>query len=563
MKKIPYGIIDYKTLKEENYFYIDKTMYLEKLENSEKTLFYLRPGRFGKSLFTSMMFYYYDIKSENLFEALFKDTYIYNNTTPNKNNYYVIKFDFSGMDTAGLNIEEIKEKFASCVIDGINRFINYYKIDYEINYNDGADVIIKYFLNKMSTLDHKIYILIDEYDNFTNAMLEGDTKRFNSIVGNEGILKAFYAVIKTYIGLGVVDRFFATGICPVTLNSMTTGFNIATDLSMDLRFNSMIGLTHNEVLNLLSELGLSKEEKDKLYNIMIENYDGYLFSRLLNDEKRVFNATLVMYLLNYYKDLKMIPLNLFDSNITVNYGKIENLIKLQNNSFYKELISDILKNGEVNSELVSQFNLLVDFTRKDIVSLLYYFGYLTISKDGVGNDVVLRIPNKTMKETYNNYFIKMLQDIDIVLNDNKIRESLIEIISNGEIKKISEYVSEVLTLADNRTFMSFDEKYVSLLFLSMLIGKKEFNVYNEFPSNTGYTDIYIMGNKDYMKYNIMIELKYIKKGEFSDSLLDKKISEAKSELDNYCKDDRISKDSLKKYVVVYSGCDLKCLEEIG
>ena len=152
MRKIPYGIIDYKKLREEDYLYIDKTMYLSKLEEGESTLIYLRPGRFGKSLFTSMMYYYYDVNSKSLFDILFKDTYVYDNPTKNKNNYYVLKFDFSGMDTAGLNIEEIKEKFKACVIDGINRFIQYYKLDYDINYNDGTDVIIKYFLNKMANL---------------------------------------------------------------------------------------------------------------------------------------------------------------------------------------------------------------------------------------------------------------------------------------------------------------------------------------------------------------------------------------------------------------------------
>ncbi len=300
MKKIPYGIINYKTLIEENYYYVDKTMYLEKLENISDTLFYLRPGRFGKSLFTSMMYYYYDINSKSLFNELFKDLYVSKNPTKEKNSYYILNFDFSGINENKEN-KEIIESFKACVILGINDFIDRYNINYEYSKDIPADDMIKMFLSyiKGLNLEHKIYIIIDEYDNFTNAILEGNADKFIKIV--TGTVKSFYANIKIYVKEGVVGRFFATGICPITLDSMTTGFNIATDISTDIRFNSMIGLTHQEVKDLLKEV-VEEKDREEIYNLMVSNYDGYLFNEEATE--RVFNATLVMYLLNYYEAFK-------------------------------------------------------------------------------------------------------------------------------------------------------------------------------------------------------------------------------------------------------------------
>ena len=194
MKKIPYGIINYKDLILENYIYIDKTMYLEKLENAGKTLFYLRPGRFGKSLFTSMMYYYYDINSKDLFDKLFNGLYIHQYPTEKRNSYYVLKFDFSGLTSANKNEKQLEEEFNNKVIDGIENFNDYYKTNIEIK-GVNTNQIIMNFLREFRSLglDCKLYIIIDEYDNFTNAILEGNAERFKNIVGNEGFIKAFYA----------------------------------------------------------------------------------------------------------------------------------------------------------------------------------------------------------------------------------------------------------------------------------------------------------------------------------------------------------------------------------
>ncbi len=566
MKRIPYGVIDYKSLVEEDYIYVDKTMYLSELENERKTLVYLKPGRFGKSLFTSMLRYYYDVNSESDFETLFKGTYVYDNPTPNKNNYYVLKFDFSGLTTANMTEDEMKDSFNKKVLDGINEFLGYgFDIKIDETTKEPNILLLSLLtdlrrLNKEGKLEHKVYILVDEYDNFTNGILDGDASLFKNVVNHNGFVKSFYAVIKEYVGLGVVDRFFATGICPITLNSMTTGFNIATDISTRPEYNSMVGLTHEEVKWLFKELNLSKEEQDKVFNLMISQYDGYRFSE--NTDERIFNATLVMYFLSEYIRDKQIPKKLYDNNIVVNYGKIDNLLRLQDNKFYKEIISDILDNGEITGILKTQFNLAEDFVRDDIISLLYYFGYLTIKTSDITGQIIFKIPNLVMKETYGNYFIKLIRDENVEIDTTIINEGLREILLSGRIDKLTNYIENILESLDNRMFIKFDERYIQELYFALLANNPVVSVYTEYPCSNGYIDIYMKGKREKIKYEIMIELKYIKKSDYNDILLESKKEEAKKQIEEYSKDDRIDKENLKKYIVIFVGNELKTLTEI-
>ena len=563
MLKIPYGISDYRTLKEEGYYYIDKTMYLEKLENVGKTLVYLRPGRFGKSLFTSMMYYYYDINSKELFDSLFKDTYVYEHFTKNKNNYYVLKFDFSGMTSFGKNDEELELEFIRKVSSGIEEFNVHYGVSANTDYrNITPNGLILEFLDYFRSLklENKLYILIDEYDNFTNSILDGEGDKFKGIVGNGGFLKAFYSEIKEYSGKGIVDRVFITGICPITLDSMTTGFNTSSNISTNPIFNEMIGLNHKEVKELIKDIDDDKMEE--IFDLMLKNYDGYLFSE--ESKTLVFNATLVMYFLNDYYQYNKIPKNLVDNNIAFNYGKIGNLLKLQNNRYYKEILDTILKNGTITSELKTKFNLEEDFTRDDFISLLYYFGYLTVNGSSIGGKVLFGIPNYVMQELYTNYFLKLLRDVNINIDDKVMIESLEEIEYEGKIEKISKYVEDILKLSDNKIFMKFDEKYIQLLYFSLLINKKDFIIYNEYPCKNGFIDLMLFKNSDFCKYNIMIELKYLKVDEYKKNkrLLKQKREDAIRQLIFYSEDERFDKSNLKRYVVIFVGNDLKLLEEV-
>ena len=563
MKKIPYGICNYRKLQEEGYVYVDKTAYLEKLENVGSTLVYLRPGRFGKTLFTSMMYYYYDIKSKSLFDTLFKNTYVYKHPTEKKNSYYILKLDFSNIETYDKNESALDNEFTDKIRDGITYFNDYYKVDFKIDKSLSANMLMRKFILYFNSLmlEEKLYIIIDEYDNFTNAILEGEGTKFKNLVGNEGIVKNFYSTIKEYVGLGIVDRVFMTGICPITLDSMTTGFNIAKDISRDIDFTTMIGLTHEEVKSLLNEV--EEEKQEEMYQLMISNYDGYLFNK--DQEEKSFNATLVMYFLDYYYRLNKIPDSLIDINIAFNYGKVENLIKLYQNNYYQDILNDLFTTDTVTGILKEKFNLEYDFTRDDVISLLYYFGYLTIGKENIfDNSIQFKIPNQVMKETYNHYFVKILNDMNITFDSNYLRECYKELIVEGKINKVTNYIKEILSKADNRDFIQFDEKYIKLMYFTLLCGNKNFNTYTEYPTNHGYIDVMLFKNGNYSKYDIMIELKYIKKSDYrkNKKLLQIKKEEAKKQINNYVKDERIPKENLKKYIVIFIGEKVEVIEEL-
>ncbi len=558
MKKIPYGIINFKELREKDYLFVDKTEYIEKLEDYGEKIMYLRPGRFGKSLFTSMLFYYYDISSEGLFDSLFKGTYIYNKSTPNKNNYYVLKLDFSGIEILNNDKYTLETIFKDCVITGIQEFCARYGFDYKIDTNMGVSSIMRYFLSyiTMMNLDKKLYIIVDEYDNFTNAILRDQGDEFKDVVGDSGFVKAFYATIKVYIKEGSIDRIFMTGICPITLNAVTTGFNIAKDITTHPLFNEMIGLTQKEVLNLINDI-----KDDKVYPIMKENYDGYLFNI---EGNKTFNATLVMYFLGGYYTLNKIPKKLMDDNIAFNYDKIDNFVTLQNNKFYQEVLEHLLKEGRINGILKSKFNLNMDFDRNDIISLLFYFGYLTIEHELTSNMYTFKIPNLVMESLYNEYFVALLsrKNINIGNDIDKLYNAVRELRKSGSINELTNMIQDYLKEEGDRTVINFDEKYIQLYYTSLLRMNGEYKVYSEFDLKEGYCDLLLL-KKDNMdvNYEYLIEFKYIKKEDYSDKVIETKRNEAIEQLNKYNGDSRIDKNSLKKLVIIFVGRECQEIKE--
>ena len=286
MKKLPYGISNYEKIIEENYEYIDKTQYIEKLENlSEPNIMFLRPRKFGKTLFTSVMENYYDVKKADKFEKLFGDAYIGKNPTPNKNSYNILRFNFSGIDTS--TVETTIQGFKNKVANSINLFINYYNMEFYVNYEQEAeeilDSLLKAFL--IQKQEEKIYVIIDEYDHFANELLGFYPEEFKNLVSKNGKIRKWYEVLKQGTET-VVDRIFITGVAPITLDSLTSGFNIGTDITRDERFNEMMGFTQEELIKLLNEQEISKEEQEKIIPIMKENYDGYKFT--LRGKERIY-----------------------------------------------------------------------------------------------------------------------------------------------------------------------------------------------------------------------------------------------------------------------------------
>ena len=395
MKKLPYGISNYEELVEDNYYYVDKTMYIEQLENlAEKRIMFLRPRKFGKTLFTSTLEYYYDIAQEDKFEKLYGDTYIGKNPTKLKNSYHILRFNFSGIDTS--NEESAINGFKESTTTSIYGFINRYKIDFIINPEQSAEGMLNSLFEafKYQKQNQKIYIIIDEYDHFANELLGFNTDKFKTLVSRNGKIRKWYEVLKKGTE-SIVDRIFITGVAPITLDSLTSGFNICSDKTQNKKFNEMLGFTKQELIKLMDEQGINKEKQEILLPIMKENYDGYKFS--LEAQEKIYNSNMCLYFLNEYIEGNHIPRNLVDVNIASDYSKLSKMLELCKGNKKKEILEKTVSGEGISTEIIQKFNPAVEFQDIEFASMLFYLGYLTIDGEELGYPTLV-IPNKAMKD---------------------------------------------------------------------------------------------------------------------------------------------------------------------
>ena len=547
MKKLPYGISNYEELIEDGYYYVDKTMYIEKLENlAEKRILFLRPRKFGKTLFTSMLENYYDVKKANKFEELYGETYIGKHPTKLKNSYNILKFNFSGIDTT--DEETTMKGFKSKVIASIKLFVERYGLDFYINAEDEAenilDNLIKAFIIQKN--NEKIYVIIDEYDHFANELLGFNTNQFKNLVSKNGKVRKWYEILKEGTE-SVVDRIFITGVAPITLDSLTSGFNISSDKTQDREFNEMMGFTEKELEKLMQEQNIVKEKQEELLPIMRENYDGYKFS--MHGKERIYNSNMCLYFLNNYVRFNEIPDQLIDVNIASDYSKLGRMLDLCKGEEREKVIEKTVSGEGIVSEIRQKFNPAIEFTETDLISMLFYLGYLTIEGEEVGYPK-LNIPNNVMKEIYSDYFLKILKDeLKIDINEN-YTEIAREIALEGKIDKIVEMLEKYLKNLSNRDYIKFDEKYVKLIFFCIAMNLKIFRLKSEMEVQKKYPDILLIPKDPSKGYKgVMIEFKYLKKEE-KDKLKEKQ-AEARKQIEEYEELDEIKElKNINKYTVV-------------
>ena len=548
IKKLPYGISNYEELIEDNYYYVDKTRYIEMLENlAEKRIMFLRPRKFGKTLFTSTLENYYDIKKKDKFEELYRDTYIGKHPTVLKNSYHILRFNFSGIDTS--NEESTMKGFKSKTISSIRYFVQKYGLDFYINENENAENILDNLIKAFSIqkANDKIYVIIDEYDHFANELLGFNTSQFKILVSKNGKVRKWYEVLKEGTET-VIDRIFITGVAPITLDSLTSGFNIGTDLTQKKKFNEMLGFTENELIELMKAQEISKEKQAELLPIMKENYDGYKFS--LDGKERIYNSNMCLYFLNSYLENRDMPRNLVDMNIASDYSKIGKMLDLCKGEKRAEIIEKTVSGEGIMSEITQKFNPAMEFTDTDLVSMLYYLGYLTIVGEELGV-TELKVPNKVMREIYSDYFIKLLDDqAQMSIDNDEYNEILRQLALEGKIDKITEILQKYLKNLSNRDYQRFDEKYIKLIFYCISMNLKIYNVKSELEVQREYPDILLVPRDRSKGYNsVMIEFKYLKKGE--ESRLKEKQEEAKKQVLKYSNYDEIKDiNKLNKYTIV-------------
>ena len=544
MRQLPKGISNYEDIVRENRIYVDKTMYIEKLEKlSDKTIMFLRPRKFGKTLFTSTLECYYDINKQDRFNELFQNTYIGKNPTNNKNKYCILRFNFSGISTETL--DETKKSFKNSTIESIKIFIAKYHLDFYINENQEAEEILNslYTAFQIQKNNNKIYVLIDEYDHFANELLGFRTDEFKNLVAKNGKIRKWYEILKKGTET-VVDRIFITGVAPITLDSTTSGFNIANDITKNILFNDMLGFSKEDVIYLMNELEIPKNNQKELLPILKTNYDGYIFSNMIKDNLesyKMYNSNMTLYFLDLYKQQNEIPEDLVDTNIISDYGKIESFMDLCQNMNKIELLEKIVAGELVESELTEKFNAEINFGEKELISLLFYLGYLTIKEIDFG---VLEFgsPNEVIRKIYSDYFLEYIRRRSGLTNEINQKEILKEILLEGKIEKLLDVLKEFLTNLSNRDYQKFDEKYVKVIFYSICRMLKGLYVKSELEVSGQYADILLVPKEELKeRYSILIEFKYIKQEDYDkdNSLLKDRQKQARIQLETYKKSEEI------------------------
>ena len=549
VKRLPSGISDYERLITDNYYYVDKTLYIEKLENyPNPNVMFLRPRKFGKTLFTSTLENYYDVLKKDKFDTLFSDTYIGKNPTSSKNRYYILKFNFSGIDTN--SIESTIKTFRNETVSSINLFTEKYGIDFYINQDDFAEEILNNLFKAFSLQkpNGKIYVIIDEYDHFANELLGFNVSGFKDLVSKNGKVRKWYEILKKGTE-SVVDRIFITGVAPITLDGMTSGFNIVSDITRDFEFNEMMGFTKKELIEMMEYQEITSEKIEKLLPVMKENYDGYRFS--LDAEEKMYNSNMTLYFLNQYVRSGKVPTELVDVNIASDYAKIGQMLNLCKGEKRLEILETTVSGEGIISGITEKFNPEIGFGDKEMVSMLYYLGYLTIGET-VGIYPRLTIPNKMMREIYSDYLLKLVrEELKMDFDVGTVYEQMtLETITTGKIDKVIEQLKKYLTNLSNRDYQRFDEKYVKLIFYCITMNMQMYFVKSEMEVRRKYPDLLLIpreNGKGY--YSVMIEFKYLKKEE-AKKLEEKKL-EAKTQIEEYASFDELKNlPNLRKYTVV-------------
>jgi hypothetical protein len=458
-----------------------------------------------------MLSNYYDINNKPEFQELFGDLYIGKNPTPKKTSYFVLKLDFSNIATDKGKLSLI-DSFEKSVIDSVEDFINRYETMLNFRndkpeYNNGSLSAINYISRKVDEIDKKIFVLIDEYDNFANDLITSDEKLYYDVVSSQGHIRTFYKSLKI-LTKTVVDKIFMTGVSPILLDDLTSGFNITKNLTLDRYYNEMLGFTEEELEVLMDESEINTFNKETLISDMKQYYNGYLFNE--DSEITVFNPNMVLYFLDNLIKNNKYPKNMLDLNIKTDYKKLENLAF---NFKDEETIESILTDEEIDVNLVERFNLEYMYDNKEnFISLLFYMGMLTIKEAFLGN-ITLKIPNIAMKEIYWEYFRRKLSDSNNLKIDNvKVNRAIKEMAVSGKCNLFIEYLKEFLENLSNRDLIRFDEKYIKIIVLSIFMN----NVYianSEYEVEDGFIDVLLSKNKAFeenIKYEWMIELKYIK-----------------------------------------------------
>ena len=575
-KRLPYGMMNFADIRLDNYYYVDKTRFIPMIEEADRFFFFIRPRRFGKSLTLNLLQHYYDVRTRDRFEDLFGDLYIGQHPTPSRNTYLVLYLNFSGITGelnnyrkgldahCGITFENFCKKYADLLPQGTPEGLCAVS---------GAVEQLDYLYQACERAGQKMYLFIDEYDHFTNAILADPESlhRYTNETHGEGYLRAFFNKVKagTYSS---IERCFITGVSPVTMDDLTSGFNIGTNYSLTPEFNQLMGFTEEEVREMLTYYSTTSpfhHTVDELIEIMKPWYDNYCFAQKSYGGTTMYNSNMVLYFVKNYILYGNAPDNMVEENIRIDYEKLRMLIRKDKEFAHDaSVIQTLVSQGFITGELKTGFPASGITNPDNFVSLLYYFGMLTISGTHEGK-TKLTIPNLVVQEQLYTYLLNTYNDADLSFSSYEKSELASRLAYRGDWQAYFDYIADCLKTYASQRDKQKGEFFVHGFTLAMTAQNRFYRPISEQDTQAGYVDIFLCPMLDIysdMTHSYIVELKYAKYKD-PETRVEELRQEAIAQANRYADTDTVKRaigsTRLHKIVVVYKGMEMRVCEEIS
>ena len=568
LKVLPYGLANFSEIRAEDFAYVDKTRFIEVLETSKvKYALMTRPRRNGKTLFTSTLAAYYDKAAVATFDATFAGTYIANHKTPSANSLYVLEFDFSGISGG----KHFLESFMLSVRERIEAFFLRYPITgYEIFLSknravtEPADLLLRFFAFVRPTVKNHLFVIIDEYDLFANEFLSDDPALFKTITEKDGFLKKFYTQLKraTDEDDGIIDKIYVTGVTSIALDSMSSGFSIAQNISSDAQFAALFGFTEDELRILIPETidpASCGRTIDELIGRMRELYNGYRFSPF--SETTVFNASMCLYYLNFLQKNNREPQRYMDPAVNQDPSKILGILRLGQHEDVADIITQAIRREPIDfsdrPELL-RFETDNTFSKECLLSALVYMGFLTYAP---GNDFRLIVPNRVMMQLFIDvYFTYLRRFASWKWTTAADFQAAVAALQKGDPKVLINRVAEILAAGcGTRSYLTVEEKdfhWALLVGANFAPGYDVFVEHEVRGNEKGFIDLLMVSKTEASSY--LFEVKYLRKTAATPAAVKAKLEAAVKQAEGYAAGQNIRTiPHLKKVAVVFGGFEVK------
>lgn len=584
VKLVPYGVADFATVIEQNLYYVDKTMFIPELEKQPRNLFFIRPRRFGKSIFLSMLYSYYDCTQSHKFQSLFGNLWIGQHPTPLQGKYQVLFLDFSQITG---NIDKLETKFNSYLSINLDAFVRQYSEYYqaemeEILAQEDFEEKMELIFKAAKAHQYHLYLIIDEYDNFTNVILnERGENVYHAITHADGFYRDVFKKFK-----GNFERIFMMGVSPVTLDDVTSGFNIGWNISIKPEFDEMLGFSTTDVVEMFTYYKKhgsipADSDIDAIVNDMKPWYDNYCFAEeALKKKTRMFNCDMVLYYLRNYMDNGCSPRQMIDPNTRTDYGKMKKLLQFDKlDGERKGIIRKIAEEEQIVTQLYESFSAYQIPKAEIFPSLLFYYGMLTI-KGTRGSKLILGIPNNNVRKQYYGYLEEEYQ-AKAYVDVNQLTDYYYDMAYDGKWEEGLRFMADAYAKVSSVRDGIEAERNLQGFFMAYLNLNDYYITAPELELNHGYCDFFLLPDLTHYasQHSYILELKVLSKkdfsaiveGEFTEdgkpmTKAEKQWREAVEQIHRYAEAPRVEalRQGTKLHLIImqFEGWELKRMEEV-